>query len=195
MLSMLSSNLVSQSFSANKKSGLNKVLEGINKSLHVIFGNKNNILTANDGMDISVCSIEKENNNNEWILKFSGANHTCIIIRDSEIIQTAYNRTGISLLTSGDYNFTETNYPLKKGDCIYLFSDGYPDQFGGTNPESRNNGGKKFKYRQLIELLQEISKKDVGTQKQILKLTLEEWMGNLEQIDDICVLGIRFKGF
>jgi serine phosphatase RsbU (regulator of sigma subunit) len=127
-------------------------------------------------------------------LNFSGANNAGILIRDNEIVQTAYNRSGISLLTAIDYTFTKTSYALQKGDCIYLFSDGYPDQFGGATAASREAGGKKFKYRQLIELLQNISKKNIDTQEQLLQQALENWMGDLEQVDDICVLGIKFKG-
>lgn len=83
---------------------------------------------------------------------------------------------------------------MKKGDCIYLFSDGYPDQFGGHDESGRNAGGKKFKYKQLIELLQSIHKKELSLQKTALQRALENWMGGLEQVDDICVLGIQFKG-
>jgi len=195
MLSMLCSNLVRQSFINNRGKSLQVVLQDINKNTHSILGNKSNIVTANDGMDISVCTIKKDKTKNrQWVLNFSGANHSCIIVRGEEVIQTAYNHTGISLLTPIDYGFTETSYPIEKDDCIYLFTDGYPDQFGSLSIEIRNSGGKKFKHKQLIELLKENRNKTVYDQRLNLESTIQNWMGNLEQVDDICVLGIKFKG-
>jgi len=192
---MLCSNLVRQSFINNRGKSLQVVLQDINKDTHSILGNKSNIVTANDGMDISVCTIKKDKTKNrQWVLNFSGANHSCIIVRGEEVIQTAYNHTGISLLTPIDYGFTETSYPIEKDDCIYLFTDGYPDQFGSLSIEIRNSGGKKFKHKQLIELLKENRNKTVYDQRLNLESTIQNWMGNLEQVDDICVLGIKFKG-
>lgn len=195
MLSMICSNLVRQSFISNRNDGLANVLQNINTYTHSILGNKSNIVTANDGMDISVCSIKKvKANNGQWVLNFSGANHTCIIVRGEEVIQTAYNHTGISLLTPIDYGFTETAYPLEKDDCIYLFTDGYPDQFGGSTIEIRNAGGKKYKYKQLIDLLKANKNNPVYDQRRNLESSIKNWMGDLEQVDDICVLGIKFRG-
>ncbi len=152
-------------------------MQEINKATHAILGNEDNIITANDGMDISVCSIKKDiTNDGQWLLKFSGANHSCIIVRGDEVIQTAYNHTGISLLTPIDYGFTETTYPIEKGDCIYLFTDGYPDQFGGSTIEIRNAGGKKFKYKQLIELLKSNKDKNVFEQRLHLLDSIKSWM-------------------
>ena len=73
---------------------------------------------------------------------------------------------------------------LEKGDYLYLYTDGFADQFGGSK-------GKKFKYKQLIELLQSISSKSADEQGAILKTTFENWRGELEQVDDVCVIGIR----
>ena len=74
--------------------------------------------------------------------------------------------------------------PLQKGDVIYVLTDGYPDQFGGL-------GGKKFKSKQLQSLIQAISTEPMAVQKQKLNDAFETWKGNLEQIDDVCILGIR----
>ncbi|MCD6066937.1 MAG: yrrB 5 [Bacteroidetes bacterium] len=192
MLSLLCSNLVKQ---AHECTGLHEMLSAVNTDLHTIFGNRGNMLTANDGMDISLCAIEKDvDSATGFTLRFSGANHAGIIVRGEEVVQTAYNRTGISLLTPHDYHFTETAYPVRAGDCIYLFTDGYPDQFGGTTAESRAAGGKKFKYKQLIELLKSNSSKNILDQRTALQQSITSWMGDLEQVDDMCVLGIKFKG-
>ena len=73
---------------------------------------------------------------------------------------------------------------LQKGDIIYTFTDGYADQFGGPK-------GKKFKYKQLHDILLESSDLDLDAQKVILNKKFEEWKSNLEQVDDVCVIGIR----
>ena len=80
--------------------------------------------------------------------------------------------------------FTIQNVKLAKGDCIYMFTDGYADQFGGPK-------GKKFKYKALQELVLSISHKPMVEQKQILDTTIEQWRGDLEQVDDILMIGIR----
>jgi len=73
---------------------------------------------------------------------------------------------------------------LEKGDTIYIFTDGYADQFGGPR-------GKKFKYRPFKELLLSIQSKNMEEQKRILLETIEDWQGELEQVDDILVIGVK----
>jgi serine phosphatase RsbU (regulator of sigma subunit) len=80
--------------------------------------------------------------------------------------------------------FTNHEWELQKGDVIYIFTDGFADQFGGPR-------GKKFKYKQFQELLLENHKKSMQEQKSILERTNAEWQGNLEQVDDILIIGIR----
>jgi serine phosphatase RsbU (regulator of sigma subunit) len=80
--------------------------------------------------------------------------------------------------------FTLHTIPLQKGDVIYFYSDGYGDQFGGPK-------GKKFKHKQLNELLFSISNKNLSIQKQLLDQVFEDWRGHLEQIDDVMVIGIK----
>ena len=72
----------------------------------------------------------------------------------------------------------------QKNDSLYLFTDGYPDQFGGPK-------GKKFKYKQLEELLLQNESLSLDSQKEKLNTTFEEWQGNLEQVDDVCIIGIK----
>lgn len=81
-------------------------------------------------------------------------------------------------------NFIQHNVEANKGDMLYLYTDGYADQFGGPK-------GKKFKYKQLDELLLEISSKELNLQSEILNQKFAEWKGDLEQVDDVCVVGIK----
>ena len=82
-------------------------------------------------------------------------------------------------------NFSNHQFNIHKGDTIYIFSDGFADQFGGPK-------GKKFKYKQFKQLLMDIQEKTMKEQEDILAQTLEEWKGDLEQLDDICIIGVRF---
>ena len=82
-------------------------------------------------------------------------------------------------------------FQLIKGDCVYLFTDGYADQFGVETHESRVTGGKKFRYKRFEELLTENSQLPFSTQKEILDSAFENWKGMLEQVDDVLVIGIQ----
>jgi serine phosphatase RsbU (regulator of sigma subunit) len=80
--------------------------------------------------------------------------------------------------------FTTHQLKLEKDDTIYIFTDGYVDQFGGEK-------GKKFKAAQLKETILSIQQKPLHEQKEILKNSFAKWKGNLEQVDDVCVIGVR----
>ncbi len=132
-----------------------------------------------DGMDIALCSIDFKTNT----LEFSGANNSLYLVRKSKLIELASDKQPI-----GKYMHTKpfTNHveKLQKDDKIYLFSDGYADQFGGEK-------GKKFKYKQFKNLLLSVHKKPMIKQLDVLSETLLKWKGDLEQIDDICVIGVK----
>jgi serine phosphatase RsbU (regulator of sigma subunit) len=81
-------------------------------------------------------------------------------------------------------NFTNHSIQLQKGDSIYIFSDGYADQFGGPK-------GKKFMAGNFRQLLSDVSKLPIERQKTMLNQTIEEWRGNLEQVDDILIIGVK----
>ena len=130
-----------------------------------------------DGMDISLCSIE--GNKMQW----AGANNPLWIIRKGELLETLPNRQPI-----GNYPFSKPflthEITLEKEDRLYLFSDGFPDQFGGVK-------GKKYKVKNLKNLLISISHNPMNDQQRILNTVFEEWRADFEQIDDICILGLK----
>jgi len=132
-----------------------------------------------DGMDMSLCSI----NYDTLELEFAGANNPLILIRNGEIIETKGNKQPI-----GDFEhrtpFTNHKIQLQKDDCIFLFTDGYADQFGGPK-------GKKFKLKTLKNLLLSISTKPIDEQKTELETAFNNWMGDLEQLDDVCLIGVK----
>ncbi len=140
---------------------------------------------ANDGMDASVCVIDFENN----VLEYSGANSDIYIVKNSDDKEQRTRRVKADKI-SLDYNplrnnrFTSHYINISEGDCIYMASDGYIDQFGGSNT-------KKFLRRNFEILLKKIHKESIKEQKAILDNTIELWRGNTPQIDDILVFGIQ----
>lgn len=140
-----------------------------------------NVNEAKDGMDIALCRIDKVTNE----LTFAGANNSMHLMRAEKLIELKGDKQpiGISHFNSTQ-QFIQQTISLIKGNFIYLFTDGYPDQFGGEN-------GKKFKYKQLEELLISIHNKEMEEQLEILEEVHRDWKGNLEQVDDICILGIK----
>jgi serine phosphatase RsbU (regulator of sigma subunit) len=139
---------------------------------------------VNDGMDIALCSINKKTNT----LLFSGANNGLFLVRKGELLEFKADKQPIGKFIHAK-PFTARTITIEKGDQFYLYSDGYADQFGG---EAGKPGGKKFKYSRLKTLIQEISLKDSEAQRTILNETLTNWRGEIEQIDDVCIIGFRF---
>jgi PAS domain S-box-containing protein len=151
--------------------------------------NKNSAETPlKDGMDIALCCIDFT----AMHLEFAGANNPLYIVRDKELIEFKADKQPIS--ASGEIvprPFTNQKWELKKGDTIYLFTDGYADQFGGEHLEGGRAGGKKFLYKRFKELLVSMQELPMQTQKEKLFQIFEEWRGKLEQVDDVLVIGIR----
>jgi len=132
---------------------------------------------VNDGMDIALCSLEGIQ------LKYAGALIPVWIIRDGKIIEIKGDRQPIGKYVH-QKPYTTHTLNLQKGDTIYIFSDGFVDQFGGEK-------GKKFKTQPFRDLLLKIQDKIMYDQKTIIYKTFEDWKGNLEQIDDVCMIGVR----
>lgn len=135
-----------------------------------------------DGMDISLCAWNKKTNELQW----SGANNPLWIIRNGsgQIDEIKPDKQPIG--AHSDPNpFTAHTIELNKGDVIYIFTDGFQDQFGGAR-------GKKFKASQLKQLLLDNQSLSMNDQKQLLSTTFQKWKRELEQVDDVCVIGVRF---
>ncbi len=130
-----------------------------------------------DGMDIALCSLEGNK------LQYAGAHNPLWIIRKGGIIETKANKQPIGQFDNPE-PYTTHSFNLEHGDSIFVFSDGYVDQFGGEK-------GKKFKAKAFRDLLLSIQDKSMEEQKTIIDEAFETWRGNLEQIDDVCVIGVR----
>jgi len=136
---------------------------------------------ARDGMDIALVCIDLK----ESKLQFAGAYNSLIMIRNNEIFETGGDKMPVGIYEKMD-PFKRHEINLEKGDVFYMASDGYEDQFGGPD-------GKKFKAKKFKQMLLEIHKLPMNSQKEIIERRFEEWKGDLKQVDDIVVTGISIK--
>ncbi len=136
-----------------------------------------------DGMDISLLAVPKIQNSDSINLKWAGANNPLWYCKDGRILEIKGNKQPVGKFIK-QTEFTTQILTLKKNDVIYLITDGFADQFGGAK-------GKKFKYKQLIQTLSSISDKPMSYQKETLHEIFENWRGDLEQVDDVTVVGIN----
>ncbi|MBP7809284.1 MAG: SpoIIE family protein phosphatase [Bacteroidia bacterium] len=134
-----------------------------------------------DGMDGILLCIDSKTNQ----YTYSAAHNKPIVISNGAINDYHADKMPIGIGVRED-DFTHNALPVKKGDILYMYTDGYADQFGGPK-------GKKFKYKQLNELLLTNSHLPMDEQKKVISETFESWKGTLEQIDDVCIIGIRVK--
>lgn len=136
-----------------------------------------------DGMDAVLLRIPV-NRGNTLTLQYAAANNSAMVMRDGEMIELAKDSMPIGLGEKKD-PFKTHAIEIHKGDSVYLYTDGFADQFGGPK-------GKKFKYKQLDEALLANALKPLSEQAQNMTVLFENWRGELEQVDDVCVLGMRF---
>lgn len=181
-MSIIGNNLLNQIVTeeeiTNPAQILTELDERIKKALH----QKGRKTDTFDGMDIALCAIEEGSNE----LIYAGAYNPLYHIRDGEL--TKYKATRRSIGGSqvlSQKEFTNHTIQVEKGDTIYIFSDGYADQFGGT----RN---RKFTSKKLQEKLISIQHENMPNQQMHLDNTIEEWMADFEQIDDMILVGVRF---
>lgn len=160
--------------------GLRKPSDILDKLTELIVGSFNKSeLTIYDGMDIALCAYDPKTRK----LEYAGANNPLYLIRKGELEEIKPTKKPIGYSEKDD-KFVNHSFDLSEGDWIYVFSDGYADQFGGPK-------NKKFKYRELKNLLLEIVVKAPDEQCSILDQTFEDWKGRNEQLDDVCLIGKR----
>lgn len=133
-----------------------------------------------DGMDMSLCVIDFE----KQTVTYAGANNSLYILKSGDFQEMKANKRAIGSYVGGDLQFDDHEISFEKGDQFYLFSDGFADQFGGDQ-------GKKFKSKAFKDLLISIGDEPMNVQKEKLGMAIMKWKGELEQVDDIVVLGFR----
>lgn len=156
---------------------LTNLSEGVEKFLR----QKENQNLPRDGMDVALVAIKPVENK----ILFAGAFNPLYLVRDGEVHEFKADRFSVgSYQDDSQKIFTLHEVEFRAGDCIYVFSDGYVDQFGGPDY-------KKFKSRNFKELLMSLHGKDMAAQEEVLRETLKEWMGKVQQLDDILVIGMK----
>ncbi len=179
-MSILGVTYINQILRRNNIYETNEILERLRTEVKEIFRSLGN--DSKNGMDMAFCAIDTDTN----ILEFSGAYNPAFIVRDKKmiILKPIKNPIGSHPV---EKKFEKQQFQLLDNDCIYLFSDGYYDQFGGKS------GERKFMIKRFKNLLLEISTDPMEDQKEMLEEIFENWRGEQSQIDDVTVFGIRWK--
>ena len=177
MVSVVCSNALNRCVKEFGISDTGKILDKTRELVVETFAKSNS--DVKDGMDISILCIDKKNNKVFW----SGANNPLWYIEDGEIKEIKADKQPIGK-TDNPKPFTTHEIELKTGIQFYLFTDGFADQFGGPR-------GKKYKYKQLSDLLLANCDLEMKQQMKQLEESFEVWKGSLEQVDDVCVVGVN----
>jgi PAS domain S-box-containing protein len=180
-MSIIGNTLLNQTLNNLKVNTAGGALDYLDSEMKKSLNKSNEEMPLRDGMDIALCCIDMKGQR----LEYAGANNPLYIVRKGELIKLTADKQPIT--PSREYiskPFTNNLMELQKGDCVYLFTDGFADQFGGPK-------GKKFLYKQFQELLVSISEKPMEEQKTLLFKAFEAWSGDQPQVDDVLVIGIK----
>jgi ligand-binding sensor domain-containing protein/serine phosphatase RsbU (regulator of sigma subunit) len=180
LMSIVGYNGLNQAVNEHKLSDPASILRNLSSSVNESLRKSEHDDYVKDGMDIALCKL----NFKTLKLEFAGAFNPLLIIRNGEEILTKGDRISIGSMDTEQRSFQNHEVDLQKGDCIYIYSDGYADQFGGER-------GKKMKTTIMRKKVLELSSLPIKQQKIELEKYLQEWQGLLDQVDDICVIGLR----
>lgn len=156
------------------------ILNYLNLSVNETLHKATEGTSVRDGMDMALCNF----NSKTLELEYAGAHNPLFIISKGELIELKADRMAIGQFTDEPKSFSNHTYQLQPGDSFYMFSDGIVDQFGGEK-------GKKFKKAALRELLQTLGHLPMEEQKTRILAHYKQWMGNHEQVDDMCIIGVK----
>lgn len=180
LMSMIGLELIQKIINEMKVDDSDQVLITMNRELEsAFFKEESGKPIIKDGIEMSICIIDKKTR----VMEFSGAFLPVYIVRDDKLIEIKGDKKNV-VQSFAMVSFNRSTFTLQEGDLLYLFSDGYADQFGG--PEN-----KKFMYRRLRHILLTISKYPLPDQQRILDETIDSWMEGHDQIDDMMILGVR----
>ncbi|MGZ3931534.1 MAG: SpoIIE family protein phosphatase, partial [Bacteroidia bacterium] len=182
LMSVLGMNLLEAIFKETTRPQPSEVLNQLRSRLILSLENSDDQASLRDGMDIAIACINFKTKK----CMLSMANNPVLIIRNGEVIKISPDKMPVGLSLTMQEPFTQKEIDLQSGDVLYLFTDGFRDQFGGEK-------GKKFKFSKFTELLQAHHKHGLPAQKELLARFIAEWKNVLEQTDDICVAGIKIQ--
>lgn len=182
LMSMIGSVLLNEAVIVKKEDDPGKILTQINSYLKRYLNRTDTMYQTQDGMDIAFCKLHKSS----LTLEVAGATHSVYIFRNGEITELKGDKITLGQDPYGRKvdKFAVRNYQLQKGDVLYTFTDGFPDQIGGPNR-------KKYKVGALKNMLLMICNLPLAEQRVEIKKTLTEWQGENSQLDDILIMGIK----
>ncbi len=165
----------------------NEILNHLRSAIKTSLRQTGKFHEAKDGMDMALCVIDTK----EMKMQYAGANNPLLLLRNNELIKYNADRMPVGIHYRGEKPFTNNEIDIKKGDAIYIYSDGYVDQFGGEK-------GRKFMNKRFRDLIHDNHKKPMTEQKEIFETTIAEWQKSpndrgerFKQIDDILVIAFR----
>jgi serine phosphatase RsbU (regulator of sigma subunit) len=179
-MSLLNINFLNEAVIEKKISSPDQVLNHVRSRIISSLNPEGAAEAGRDGMDAALCMFDFKGG---W-LRFSCANNPLWLFRNGEMKVFAADKMPVGVHHGDQKPFTLSTLGLRKNDTIYLFSDGYADQFGGER-------GKKFKYKNMQRLFSEVSHLAMNEQRNRIEEVMNSWMQGMEQVDDILVIGIR----
>lgn len=180
LMSMLGITFLNEIITKNPNIHANEILNELRMHIISSLRQTGSSGESRDGLDIALCIIDHE----KKILEYAGANNPLYLIRNNELEETKADRMPIGIHRRAKEPFQNNIIDLKKDDLIYIFSDGFVDQFGGED-------GRKFLSANFKKLLLDNCSKSLAEQKRIIERTFEDWKGERKQLDDILVIGFK----
>lgn len=179
-MSLLGNNILENVIKKSSNTSPASILTILNEDILAALTKGQEKMAVKNGMDIAILTFDKKSNQ----LEYAGAQHPLYFIRDGVLSEIKADKISIGSYRNAPVEFTNHTLQFKKGDLIYLFSDGFPDQIGGANR-------KKFYYQPFKDLLLSIHQLSMQEQQKSLDKAIMNWKGELEQTDDILVMGIK----
>jgi serine phosphatase RsbU (regulator of sigma subunit)/streptogramin lyase len=180
-MSMLGSGLLNQIVNEEKRLQPDEILNLLRERVILALRQSGQIGENKDGMDICLCRYIPSKN----LVQFAGANNGVYIVRNGELIELEPDKQPIGIYIGQQKSFTLKEILIEDNDVLYMTSDGYIDQFGGPK-------GKKFKSMNFEKMIKEIGGKSISEQAHTIEQTFYQWKGNYEQLDDVCVMSVKF---
>jgi serine phosphatase RsbU (regulator of sigma subunit) len=181
LMSIVGFNIIAQSVNEHSVGNASEIIDELNMNVSKMLRQGDEGKNSKDGMDVALCIFDHANRK----LQYAGAYNPLYIIRGDEIIEIKADKFPIGYyIEDPTRKYTNHVIDIQDGDIFYIFSDGYCDQFGGPN-------GKKYMYKQFREVLLSLKNTPIEDQRIVLDNNIEKWRGDIEQLDDILVIGFR----
>ncbi len=180
LMSMIGNTLLNETINGKGIVESHEILNDLRTAVIYALKQRDAAESQKDGMDIALCVYDKTNN----LIEFSGAHNSMYHFHNGVLKEIKGDPQAIGYEKKEQQAFIKNKIEVKKGDMLYLFTDGFVDQKGGAHK-------KKFYYQPFRDLLASIQHQEMSKQEEILRTTFNEWKGNLEQIDDVLIIGIK----